>query len=93
VGLTFVEPLAEVDVKVPGVMVMVVAPLVAQLSLLLAPEFIVVGLAEKVEMAGTEPLTGGGLVEDILEQLASPKQTSRIKIGAQKLSFAGLSQR
>ena len=43
VGLTLVEPLAEVDVNVPGVMAILVAPLVAQLSKLLEPEFILYG--------------------------------------------------
>jgi hypothetical protein len=44
VGLTLVEPLAEVEVKVPGAMVMLVAPLVDQLSVLLGPEVMVAGL-------------------------------------------------
>jgi hypothetical protein len=47
VGLTVVEPLAAVEVKVPGVMAMLVAPLVAQLSVLLVPEVMLVGLAVK----------------------------------------------
>ena len=38
VGLTFVEPFAEVEVKLPGVIAMLVAPLVAQLSVLPEPE-------------------------------------------------------
>jgi len=45
VGLTVVDPLAELDVKVPGVMAMLVAPVVAQLSVLLAPEAMLAGLA------------------------------------------------
>lgn len=40
-----VEPLAEVDVKVPGVMDTLVAPLVDQFNVLLEPELILVGLA------------------------------------------------
>jgi hypothetical protein len=47
VGLTLVEPLGEVEVKVPGVMAIVVAPVVAQLSMLLEPELMLVGLAVK----------------------------------------------
>jgi hypothetical protein len=47
VGLTLVEPLAEVDVKVPGVMETLVAPVVDQLSVLLEPELMLVGLAVK----------------------------------------------
>ena len=52
VGLTLVEPLADVDVKVPGVIAMLVAPLVAQLSVLLVPEFMLVGLAVKELIVG-----------------------------------------
>jgi hypothetical protein len=52
VGLTFVEPLADVEVNVPGVMARLVAPVVAQLSVLLEPEVILVGLAVKELMVG-----------------------------------------
>jgi hypothetical protein len=45
VGLTFVEPLADVEVNVPGVMARLVAPVVAQLKVLLEPEVMLVGLA------------------------------------------------
>jgi hypothetical protein len=45
VGFTLVEPLAEVEVNVPGVMAMLDAPLVAQLSVLLEPEVMLEGLA------------------------------------------------
>jgi hypothetical protein len=47
-----VEPLADVEVKLPGVMLMLVAPLVIQLKVLLAPAVIVVGLAVKEETMG-----------------------------------------
>ena len=52
VGLTLVEPLADVEVNVPGVMAMLVAPFVAQLSVLLEPEAMIEGLAVKELMAG-----------------------------------------
>lgn len=52
VGLTFVEPLADVDVNVPGAMARPVAPVVAQLSVLLEPEVIPVGLAVKELIVG-----------------------------------------
>ncbi len=45
VGLTFVEPLDADDVKLPGVIAIVVAPFVAQLSLLLDPDVMLAGLA------------------------------------------------
>jgi len=52
VGLTLVEPLADVDVNVPGVMARPVVPVVAQLSVLLEPEVILVGLAVKELITG-----------------------------------------
>jgi hypothetical protein len=52
VGLTLIEPLAEVDVNVPGVMAIDVAPLVDQLRVLLAPEVIVAGLPAKELIVG-----------------------------------------
>jgi hypothetical protein len=52
VGLTLVEPLADVEVNVPGVMAILVAPVVTQLSVLLEPEVILVGLAVKELMVG-----------------------------------------
>jgi hypothetical protein len=45
VGLTLVDPLAAVDVNVPGTIEMLVAPLVAQLSLLLCPFVMLDGFA------------------------------------------------
>jgi hypothetical protein len=47
VGLTLVDPLPEVDVKLPGVMAMLVAPVVDQLSVLLEPEEMLAGFAVK----------------------------------------------
>jgi hypothetical protein len=52
VGLTLVEPLADADVYVPGVMAILVAPVVAQLNVLLEPEVIPVGLAVKELIVG-----------------------------------------
>jgi hypothetical protein len=50
-----VEPLTEVEVNVPGVIAIVVAPLVTQLSMVLVPEFMVAGLALNDVIAGTGP--------------------------------------
>ena len=50
-GLTLVEPLADVVVNVPGVMAMLVAPVVAQVSVL-EPEVMLVGLAVKELIVG-----------------------------------------
>jgi len=52
VGLTLVEPLADVEVNVPGVMARLLAPVVTQLSVLLEPEVIPVGLAVKELITG-----------------------------------------
>lgn len=52
VGLTLVEPLADAEVKLPGVMAMLDASVVAQLSELLEPEVMLVGLAVKELMVG-----------------------------------------
>jgi hypothetical protein len=47
-----VEPLAEVEVNVPGVMARLVAPVVTQLSMLLVPEVTLAGLAVKELITG-----------------------------------------
>jgi hypothetical protein len=52
VGLTLVEPLADVEVNVPGVIARRLAPVVTQLSVLLEPEVIPVGLAVKELITG-----------------------------------------
>jgi len=52
VGLTLVEPVADVDVNAPGVMAILAAPVVAQLSVLLEPAVILAGLAEKELIVG-----------------------------------------
>jgi hypothetical protein len=52
VGLTLVEPFAELEVNVPGVMLRLVAPVVVQLSVLLEPAVMLAGLAVKELMTG-----------------------------------------
>jgi hypothetical protein len=52
VGLTVVDPLADGDVNVPGVMAMLVAPVVTQLKVLLWPEVMLAGLAAKELIVG-----------------------------------------
>lgn len=70
VGLTEVDPLDKVEVKLPGEIAMVVAPLVDQLNVALVPEFTVVGLAVKEEIVGAEPLPEPG-------ELPTPAQLPR----------------
>ncbi len=52
VGVTLVEPLADEDVNVPGVMATLAAPVVTQLRVLLAPELTPLGFAAKEVIAG-----------------------------------------
>ena len=81
VGLTVVEPVVDVDVNVPGAMAIVVAPDVAQLSVLLAPELMVAGDAAKEVMAGSEPLPEGPV--EAPPQFNSPTQAERMRSRAQ----------
>jgi hypothetical protein len=54
VGLTPVEPLADEDTNVPGVIAMLVASVVTQLNVVLAPALIPVGLATKEVIVGAD---------------------------------------
>ena len=74
VGLTLVEPFADADVNVPGVMAILVAPAVAQLSVLLAPAFTVVGFAANEVIVGMEAFPGGELEELDNPQFTRPRQ-------------------
>jgi hypothetical protein len=70
VGLTLVEPLANADVNVPGEMAILVAPLVAQLSVLLEPEVILVGLAVNELMVGLFAVVTVTVSVDVVEPAA-----------------------
>ena len=70
VGLTLVEPLADVEVNVPGVMAMLVAPVVSQLSVLLDPEVILVGLAVKELIVGLLGAVTVRVSVDVVEPVA-----------------------
>lgn len=91
VGLMLVEPLADVDVNVPGVMAILVAPAAAQLSVLPVPEFMLVGSAVKEVIVGTGPFPEGELDEVIEPQPARPTQANRTKTSAQRSSPEELS--
>lgn len=58
-----VEPLADVELKPPGEIEIAVAPLVAHVSVLLAPELMLAGFAANDVIVGAEPPLGGGLEE------------------------------
>lgn len=85
-GLTLVEPVAEVDVNVPGVTAMLVAPLVTQFKVLLDPALMLALLAVKDVIVGAEPFTGpGSLLVAAAPQPVRPKDnTTRKKTNAQE---------
>ena len=76
--------------SVPGVIAIVVAPVVAQLSVLLEPDLMLAGLAVKDVTVGAEPVPGtvevgsGLLVEP--PQLAKPIHVSKTRAPAQSAS-------
>jgi hypothetical protein len=86
------EPLALVEVNVPGVMEMLVAPVAAQFSALVAPEFMLVGFAANEVMVGAEPVPvpvpgpDADPEEDLEDfpavQPAKPKQMNRSEVNA-----------
>lgn len=82
VGFIVVEPLADVDVNVPGVMATLVAPAAAQLSVLLVPAFMLVGLAVKEVIVGIEPFPEDEL-DELVPQPSSPN--NRMRTNAQRL--------
>jgi hypothetical protein len=73
-----------VDVNAPGAMAMLVAPLVSQLSVLPAPEFMPSGVAVKEVIVGAEPAPANEFAGTAAVQPASPAQTDRISTTAQK---------
>lgn len=80
VGLTVVEPLVNVDVNAPGVMAILVAPVVTQLSVLLEPAFALVGLAVK------EVIVGACLDKTGATQPVNTAQANRMRGTAQTCS-------
>ena len=70
VGLTLVEPLADVEVNVPGVMASLLAPVVTQLSVLLEPEVIREGLAVKELISGLLAVFTVTVSVDVVEPAA-----------------------
>jgi hypothetical protein len=77
VGETLVEPLAEVEVNEPGVMLTLVAPLVAQLNVLLDPDVMLVGLAVNEEIVG---LDGAGLTVTVTVLVAEPALSVAVSV-------------
>ena len=86
VGLTFNEPLVDVDVNVPGVTAIVSAPLVDQLNMLLEPEFMLSGPAVNELIVGAEPFPGVVIGEIDELQPASKAQANRMTTSALRSS-------
>jgi hypothetical protein len=84
VGLTVIEPPADAEVNVPGVMAILVAPVAAHVIVLLVPEAMLVGSAVKEEIVGTAPVPEGELEEVFEPQPTSPAHASRIRAGARR---------
>lgn len=82
-GVMLLEPLDAVDVNVPGVMAILVAPADAQLSVTVVPEFMLAGAAAKEVIVGADPFPGDGFVAP---QPASPAQAIRIRTSARTSS-------
>lgn len=85
-GLTFVEPLADVEVNVPGVIPILVAPAAAQLNLLLVPEVILAGTAAKDVIAGPVPFPEGEVDKPEAAQPARVTNANRAIISAPRSS-------
>jgi len=86
VGLMLVEPLASVDVNVPGVMATLAAPVTDQLRELLVPELMLMGAAVKDAICGMEFFAVGVLAELPEPQPARPAQEMRARTSAQSSS-------
>ncbi len=65
------EPLASVEVNVPGVMAILVAPLVDQFSVLLEPELMLAGLAVNELIVDLLELFTVMVCEEVTEPAAS----------------------
>ena len=74
VGLTVVEPLADVDVNVPGEMAMLFAPLADQLNVLLEPEFMVAGLL------ANELIVGGVITVTVCVEVTEPAASVAVSV-------------
>jgi hypothetical protein len=86
-----VEPLTDVEVKVPGVMAIPVAPAAAQLSVLLVPEFMLVGFAAKDVIVGPDPFDDE--FDELVPQPSNPTQTARTRTSAQRCTSEELNPR
>ena len=70
VGLTLVEPVADAEVNVPGVIAMLVAPVVDQSNVLLEPEAMLGGVAVNEEIVGLVAALTVTVTLDVVEPVA-----------------------
>jgi len=70
VGLTLVDPVADAEVNVPGVIARLFAPVVTQFSVLLEREVIVLGLAVKELITGLLAVFTVTVSVDVVEPAA-----------------------
>jgi hypothetical protein len=82
VGLSATDPVPEVEAKFPGAMVTLVAPVVLQLSVVLAPLVIDAGLAAKEAMVGVGSclVVGIGAVHPANPHAASNSPNSQFSL-------------
>jgi hypothetical protein len=86
----FVEPLANAVVNVPGVMEMLAAPVAAQFNALLAPTFMLDGVAVNEVIVGAELLPVPDPEDDLdvvpAVQLINPTQTNKVRANTEPCS-------
>jgi hypothetical protein len=88
VGLMLIEPFADVELNVPGVMVIPVAPEVVHANELLVPESTLAGFAAKDETIGMEPFPA--VILDAAPQFSNPEQRNSVRASALRLSHEKL---
>jgi hypothetical protein len=81
VGLTVVEPLAEVDVNVPGAMAMLVAPVVVQLSVDESPVNMLAGSAVKDWIEGLDAARLVNGPASAANARSSAKRFTKLRVG------------
>jgi hypothetical protein len=78
-----IEPFADVELNVPGVMVIPVAPEVVHTSVLFAPASTLAGFAANDETIGVEPFPE--VILDAAPQFSNPEQRNRVRASAKKV--------
>jgi hypothetical protein len=74
VGATVVEPLADVDVNVPGVMATLVAPVMLKASVVLEPREM------PARLAVNELIAGGGVTAMVIVAVTEPAELVAVSV-------------